>query len=363
MREKQSTEDLRILVAGAHGHLPQETGGVQSSTHDLVRALAPRVQSVGVLCALKKSGALGFAGRIRTRFGHRLQEDGRLGYRVFRSFDALDSVPAVVKQFMPHCAIVQSMHAVPLARRLVACGVPVVFYFRNAELDQLRGDPAELDALFLSNSQFTSNFFEVNCGITSVVVPPIVRWEKYYVGDRQANTVLFVNPIAKKGVDIALALAEACPDIPFCFVQAWGLEKVERCRLLRSIKSLRNVDLVKSREDMRPLYARAKIVLAPSRWEEAWGRIATEAHINAIPVLASSRGGLPEAVGPGGVIIDIDAPLAAWESELRRMWSDDSYFNRLSGSAALFSRRPAVQEDAQVKRILELITTQVGRRQ
>src|SRR3546814_9881685 len=43
--------------------------------------------------------------------------------------------------------------------------------------------------------------------------------------------------------------------------------------------------------DMREVYRRTHTLLVPSQWEEAWGRVATEAQFSGIPVLASDRGG------------------------------------------------------------------------
>ncbi len=63
---------------------------------------------------------------------------------------------------------------------------------------------------------------------------------------------------------------------------------------------------------MKQVYRSAKLILMPSMWEEAWGRVATEAQFSGIPVIASNRGGLPESVGPGGVLLDPDGPLEPW---------------------------------------------------
>ena len=40
-----------------------------------------------------------------------------------------------------------------------------------------------------------------------------------------------------------------------------------------------------SRGDMRSVYAKCRILLAPSVWEEAYGRVVTEAQISGIPVV------------------------------------------------------------------------------
>jgi glycosyltransferase involved in cell wall biosynthesis len=60
---------------------------------------------------------------------------------------------------------------------------------------------------------------------------------------------------------------------------------------------------------MAAVYSRAKILLAPSLWWEAYGRVISEAAINKIPAVVTNRGGLPEAAGRTGFIIDMPQEL------------------------------------------------------
>ena len=84
---------------------------------------------------------------------------------------------------------------------------------------------------------------------------------------------------------------------------------------------------------MKTVYGRTKILLAPSKWEEAWGRVASEAHCSGIPVVGSRRGGLPEAIGEGGIVLDYDAPLDDWVASIRQLWNDADHYDRLSAAA------------------------------
>src|SRR5262249_21620774 len=57
-------------------------------------------------------------------------------------------------------------------------------------------------------------------------------------------------------------------------------------------------------DDMRTVYCDTRILLVPSQWEdETWGRVVSEAQLSGIPVITSDRGGLPESVGPGGIVL------------------------------------------------------------
>jgi glycosyltransferase involved in cell wall biosynthesis len=106
---------------------------------------------------------------------------------------------------------------------------------------------------------------------------------------------------------------------------------------------------------MRRIYARTRILLAPSLWEEGWGRVISEAQISGIPVLASNRGGLPESVGPGGLLVAHDAPLDRWRNALSAMWDDVDVYGQLSAAAAKHSRRPAIQPDRLLDRFAAIL--------
>jgi glycosyltransferase involved in cell wall biosynthesis len=64
-------------------------------------------------------------------------------------------------------------------------------------------------------------------------------------------------------------------------------------------------------EDVWPHYRRADIAMVPSRWEP-FGNTAVEAQLAGVPVVVTSRQGLPETVADGafGSIVDADDHIA-----------------------------------------------------
>ena len=186
------------------------------------------------------------------------------------------------------------------------------------------------------------------------MIVPLFDRARYRV-ESARREVLFVNPHPHKGVDIALGLARACPDIPFRFVRGWLLSPDEEERLAAELAGLANVRVWPQTSDMAQHYAQARVLLAPSRWAETWGRVATEAQFSGIPVLASDVGGLPEAVGPGGMLLPPDAPLADWSAALRRMWNDTTYYDELSATALAYSSRPQIDPVRQMEMMTALL--------
>lgn len=343
---------LRILLATAHPHIPQIAGGAQSSTHELAREFAAHGHDVAVLAGLTGEGWLGLRARVTLKLTGGAARDDELGYPTYRAWFPWDAADAVKTAFAPDVAFVQSGFPIRMAQALETVGVPTAVYFRNVEEDDIGGDPRDLGAArFIANSCFTAETYKARHGVDSAVVYPLVQAENYRT-ETDRSRIIFINPIPEKGVDIALAVAAACPDIPFLFVETWIPSSEQREALNAELAKLPNVTLIPRTRDMRIVYGKARIVLAPSRWEEAFGRIVAEAQVSGIPVIASTRGGLPEAVGEGGLLIDASAPVSAWIDAVRRVWSDAGVYADLSAKALMHAARPELDRKAQIGALL-----------
>ena len=67
------------------------------------------------------------------------------------------------------------------------------------------------------------------------------------------------------------------------------------------------VRLLGYRESARSLIAGFDVLVVPSRFE-AFGRVAVEAMLAGVPVIASNVGGLPEVVDDCGILVSPDSP-------------------------------------------------------
>ncbi|MCT7373969.1 glycosyltransferase [Chelativorans salis] len=354
---------MKIVFASAHPYLPQIAGGSQSNTHEMARELLARGHEIGVLAGLTRDGWIGARGRVMMKLSRRKAVcDHSQGYPVHRSWFAWEGAGDVARSEAPDVVVAQSGKILRVARAFRDMGLPTVIYLHNVEFED-HGEPIEDfgDAVFLANSQFTADRYQDAFGIRSTVINPLFQPERYQVPSRRER-VLFVNPHPLKGVDLAITLARACPDIPFDFVESWTLSEDQRSALMQSIAGLGNVTLHSRTDDMREHYGRARVVLVPSRWEETWGRIASEAHYSGIPVLATQIGGLGEAVGPGGILLPPRAELSEWTAALRSLWDDSTLYESLSQAALNYAKRPQLDRARQIDRMEEILTTAADRR-
>lgn len=165
-----------------------------------------------------------------------------------------------------------------------------------------------------------------------VLHPPIERAAVVAVRPRPAEVVM-VNPIRAKGGELFARLAASMPDIPFLAVTGWYDPAEDGIDL-----ALPNVTLLPNQSDMRPVYGRARVLMVPSLFPEAFGRVAREGVLNGLPVIASTRGGLPEATLGAALHLDPeDEP--AWREMLRRLWDSQKAANDLAARARVAAHR------------------------
>ena len=344
---------MRILLAMNRLFLPQRAGGVESSVHDIANALHARGETVSVLSRLNPFDWLGLGvmakrallgGRVRyAKFGR--------GYHVYRTPMMTRDLPQVLRHARPDVAILQGTGRLDLGRLLTELGIPTVLHVRDVEFREARlsFEPAAV----IANSHFTAERFKRQFSMAAKVIHNVFDAPSYrvpYSGDR----VVFINPVKKKGLDVALALAHHNPEIFFLFVKGWPQGRQDAARLAEKVRQYANVELWPRQHDMRGVYRHARVVLVPSQWEEAWGRVVSESQVSGIPVLASNRGGIPEALGPGGVLLPPE-DLDAWNDSLRRIWNDAEYRTSLSVAALEYSKRKELQTDRIIANLLELL--------
>lgn len=189
--------------------------------------------------------------------------------------------------------------------------IPSIAYLANGSYTSTRW--CRDVSLILTNSRATARMYRDRLGITAVPTGGFIDPTQVMAEQTSRERILMVNPSAEKGVALmirlAIALEKRRPDIIFEVVEARG----NWSTLLQQIthawgtprSSLNNVVVTANTTDMRPVYGRARILLAPSLWWEAFGRVAAEAMLNGIPAIVTNFGGLSEVIGNAGMVLKL----------------------------------------------------------
>jgi glycosyltransferase involved in cell wall biosynthesis len=337
---------VNIALATAHPHIPQITGGAQANMHEMALALQDEGHNVAVVAGLTGAGLLGLRARIALKLFRRSFHSNRaLGYKTVRSWFPWVVAPDIVAELRPDVVVAQSGLPGHISRAFKEQGIPTVIHFHNVESDDLADVSGGSADSYIANSGFTARHVAKEYGIDARVIVPSFhrdRYETRRVGDK----ITFINPHPNKGVELLLEVVKLMPTQPFLFVKAWTLTPEDAAVLDDANVRLPNLTISEPVRDMREVYAQTKILVMPSKWEEAWGRVATEAQFSGIPVVGSNRGGIPEAIGPGGVIMDKNASPEQWVQVLSSLHGD--HYQSLATAALAHSNRPEIDLHAQM---------------
>ncbi|REC56213.1 glycosyltransferase, partial [Rhodosalinus sediminis] len=190
-------------------------------------------------------------------------------------------------------------------------GVPSAAYLANGNYKGTRWC-RDVDVI-LTDSEATASFYKEKLGIEVQSIGAFVYFEEVCADKHSRENVLLINPSLAKGAGVALQLAlmleEQRPDIPLEVVESRGAWQPLVQSVLKQLGgdsgSLSNVKVTRHVVDMRPVYGRARLLLAPSLLWESFGRVGVEAMMNGIPAIFTDSGGLPEAVGDAGVKLQL----------------------------------------------------------
>lgn len=132
------------------------------------------------------------------------------------------------------------------------------------------------------------------------------------------RTILYVGRlIPEKGVeplfDALRRIARALPEWRVKIIgRAPQRHRSRYAQIITELRStwhgrLEHIELL-PHADVMQAYASAAITIAPSLWQEPFGRTALEAMAAGSAVIASRSGGLPEVVGQAGLLLDAVTP-------------------------------------------------------
>lgn len=290
--------------------------------------------NVAAMCSLQKDGWFFYKSRFKSKFRSEcFSRDNVLGYTVYRSWLSIDSCKSICDHFKPDVVVVagaapDSYH---LASWISELKIPLVYEAHDCFFDLHGGDLSNLNAEFSSVSLFVARKLSLKVGKDVKVIYPPIDFSIYRkTGEKK--TALLINPDPMKGGEVFLSLATQRPDVLFVVQECWPSNS-KLFKLKEIANRSGNVLWRSPVANMADIYANAKILLVPSQCEEAFARVVIEAQCNGIPVLGSDRGGVPEAIGMGGLVLRADSSEADWLQAFSSIIDDPYNYQKLSGLA------------------------------
>lgn len=286
-----------------------------------------------------------------------------------------------LQEFRPDMVMMYSGGCLGYAMRAEAAllGIPCVYMVCNTGHRRFTFPYCDL---VITDSRSTAEFYRQDSGTQVHPVGTFIDAEQVTTPERNPEFITFINPSPAKGASIFARLAmmaqQQLPDVRFLVVQSRGrwpdvatsLRDPANSDFRVPTTELTHVVCLENQPDIRKVYAQTKVVLVPSLCSESWGRVATEAFMNGIPVISSNLGGLPEAVRSGGVTLPCPVACIADYSRLPTEEEIQPWLDALKDMLA----RPAHWEEQaramaaehtiekSTERVLDVLTPLLNRR-
>lgn len=355
---------MKILYTDVFTCYPLGLAGGHRSNHLLLRMLTQRL---GVSCqVIVPKTAIGTP---RPEYFPKPRDFEALEIREFRDegdrwfFDcgypisvveALEAaLEAAFVSFRPDVLFTSSMDPEAFACRARAHGIPTVCCVRDvrAEAESVRALVAGGGRL-LACSRYMVRWLQESAGVPAEVLYPLVPREDYQVATDPDASILMINPDPDKGFETFLGIASLLPEERFLVVESWPLNE-DLPAVRAALERLPNVRFLPRVADVRQIYRQGWLLLVPSKLEEAAGRVVLEAQWSGTPALVSERGGLPEMVGEGGLVIADYLNPHAWAEAVRSL-RDPQTRARFSRAARESAERKEFSPDFIVDRLLAI---------
>lgn len=329
---------MRILYASARPPYPFFLGGAARCAHMLMHNLA---LDHSAECTAVGSGVYGVTpwsypdpsdyealGVIRNRGGII-----DCGYPVHILSDFTNALSAFIDEFKPDIIWSQLEGAREILELAVNKGIQGLYYVHDAEFD-----PKELQAIadlgchLVCSSGFLAEKTRRVIGRPAYVIYPAAE---LYFGTQcdPDGFVTMINPHRVKGLATFLEIAKRMPEQRFLLLESWKLNDKALGELETQLMQVPNIQFLRRVSDMRNIYRQTKLLLIPSVWEEGFGMVAIEAQSCHIPVIASSRGGLPESVGDGGILISDYLNSNKWVEAIEQVLNNEDMYRKLAERA------------------------------
>ena len=252
-----------------------------------------------------------------------------------------------IERFRPHVILTYGGYPKHLKRLRMArrAGCQIAFCVFNMGY-LVPGFFDEMDSV-LTPSDWLANYYRDAIGLKSTPLPSPIELGDVLATEREPIFLTMVNPSIEKGLFFIARLAEEIgkhhPEIPLLVIESRGTAGMlaEAGKLGNfDLKRHENLMFASSTQNPRDIYQPTRVLLVPSVWEEASGRVVAEALMNGIPPLVSDRGGLAESCNGAGFVLPLPPELtletrvpvgpeavAPWLEVIVKLFEDETFYS------------------------------------
>lgn len=278
----------------------------------------------------------------RVSFAVSYQKDYRC--RMIHPDHLIAELRRTISQEHPDVIVTQLEQSESVIKEAHSSHIPSVMFLTDCEklsLSRITGSGNQKPAGIICVSDFVKSRVS---GLTDVPVQvfyPPIHPSDYLVRESTVRPyITCINPIRLKGGDVLEEIIRNLPKERFLIVKGWydptedGLD----------FRKYPNVLIMEKQFDMRGIYGSTKILLVPSLWDEPIPRVIMEAGVNGIPIIASKRGGVPEALGEGGILINNPLDIQTWISAITKLNTDISRYRQVSTAIKEQTKRFTIEK-------------------
>lgn len=204
-------------------------------------------------------------------------------------------------------------------------------------------------------SRFLNIRLQKKIGIESHVWNPVIGFKRCYAESivAETKTVGYYSGGSHKGDVIINRLVEKMPEYRFVVI---GRNYTHQFSSMPE-----NLIYLGDCTEVKKFYRQIKLLLIPSLVAETFARISIEAAVNGIPVIANRVGGIPEALGESGILIDVnlnekidvDAMAEQYQYHIDRLLNNQDLYREHRGKALQRARQFEEEQKKMLTRFCE----------
>lgn len=254
--------------------------------------------------------------------------------RMIRSEFFNSEISKILDDFSPNIVITQLDRADTVLRLAHERNIPTILYIHDLEDHNyfLLQKATQFNcAAIIYASLYAKNQFKhiVNCP-QKVLYPPVDK-NDYITDSKKGQYVTMINPVLLKGGLTFERIVEKMKTDKFLCALGWYDPTKDGINVYQHS----NLTVLPKQNIMKNIYRQTKLLPVPSVWRECCPRVIIEAALNGIPSIASNRGGVREAVGQGGILIDDFLNVDQWVSTIQHLLNSPKEYRLLQRNARL----------------------------